>query len=68
MALLTHERPAPSFRTAPDLHTTVARAARRIGAAARQVYPVVLVFALFGAIMISTIVLRVAIWWPTFHR
>jgi hypothetical protein len=44
------------------------RAARWIVAAAKRVFPVILVFAIFAAILVATIAIRLAIWLPMYLR
>ena len=44
------------------------RAARRIVATAKQIYPVILVLAIFAALLAATIALRLAIWLPLYFR
>jgi hypothetical protein len=44
------------------------RAIRRIIATAKQVFPVMAVFAVFAAVLGATIALRLAIWLPVYYR
>jgi hypothetical protein len=44
------------------------RAGRWIIATAKQVFPVVAVFAVFAAVLSATIALRLAIWLPLYYR
>ena len=42
--------------------------ARWIIATTKQVYPIVVVFAIFAAVVAATIALRLAIWLPLYYR
>jgi hypothetical protein len=44
------------------------RATRWISATAKQVFPVIAVFAIFAAFLAATIALRLAIWLPLYYR
>jgi hypothetical protein len=44
------------------------RATRWISAAAKQVFPVIAVFAIFAAFLAATIALRLVIWLPLYNR
>jgi hypothetical protein len=51
-----------------DLRTIAARAAHRAAAAAKRAYPVVLGFALFGAVIATVIAVRMLVWLPAFRH
>jgi hypothetical protein len=44
------------------------RATHWISATAKQVFPVIAVFAIFAAFLAATIALRLAIWLPLYYR
>ena len=44
------------------------RATRWISATAKQVFPVIAVFAIFAAFLAATIALRLVIWLPLYYR
>jgi hypothetical protein len=44
------------------------RAARRIMASVKRIFPIILVLAIFAVILAATIALRLAIWLPVYYR
>jgi hypothetical protein len=58
---------APRPRSRPSaLGNAWSRATRWIIAMAKQVFPVIAVFAIFAAVLAATIALRLAIWLPMY--
>jgi hypothetical protein len=50
------------------LGNACSRATRRIIATAKQVFPVIAVFAIFATLLAATIALRLVIWLPLYYR
>jgi hypothetical protein len=50
------------------LRTLSVRATHRAAAAAKRAYPVVLGFALFGAVIATVIAVRMLVWLPAFRH
>jgi hypothetical protein len=73
LAMLTRSLNEPQVETqatkSAAMGTLWTRASCRIVAAAKKLFPVVAIFAVFAAVLTATIALRVAIWVPLhFHQ
>lgn len=68
MAMISHELPPLQARPIWDSRGTNLQARRRIADVAKEAGRFALVLGIFGAILVATMALRVAIWVPVFHR
>jgi hypothetical protein len=68
MAMITHELPPLQARPSWDSRETGLRAKRRVVEIAKEAGRFALVLGIFGAVLVATMALRVAIWVPFFHH
>ena len=65
---LTRQRQSAVSHIALDPRQTWSRTTRWIITTAKQVLPIIAVFAIFAAVVAATIALRLAIWLPLYYR
>ena len=68
MAMITHGLPSLQARPAWGARDTSPQVRRKIVEVAKEAGRFVFVLGIFGAILIATMALRVAIWVPFLHR